>query len=129
EMKEQRPPSGMWSLYKQGGIPPAIRSVFQPRNAQQMAFLRQVMKKKRSETAMETPLAEAEVVVFDLETTGFNAEGGDEILSIGAVAAKGEQIMEEQTFYSLVNPGRPIPPAITELTGIRQAEVEQAPGI
>jgi len=129
-MKERnRPPRGMWSLYKMGGLPPAIHSVFNPQNAQQMAFIRQVMKRQRKDFIMETPLSEVEVVVFDLETTGFHAAGGDEILSFGAIAVKGERIVEEETFYTLVNPERDIPAEIVELTGIRREDAASAPSV
>ncbi|HZG87242.1 exonuclease domain-containing protein [Paenibacillus sp.] len=129
-MKDQnRPPQGMWSLYKMGGITPALNSVFNPQNARQMAFIRQVMKQQRKDFIMDTPLSDIEVVVFDLETTGFNASGGDEILSFGAVAAKGDVIREEETFYTLVNPERPIPANIVELTGITEDDVRGAPSV
>lgn len=128
-MKEpKRPPTGIWSLYKMGGITPAINSVFNPQNAQQMAFIRQVMKRQRKDFVMDTPLADLEIVVFDLETTGFHPGGGDEILSFGAVAVKGETILDDR-FYTLVNPERPIPPAIVELTGIAEADVKDAPSV
>ncbi|HZG75401.1 MAG TPA: exonuclease domain-containing protein [Paenibacillus sp.] len=124
-----RPPTGMWSLYKMGGLTPAINSVFNPQNAQQMAFIRQVMKRQRKDFVMETPLSEVEVVVFDLETTGFHAGGGDEILSFGAIAVKGEDIREAETFYTLVNPERDIPPNIQTLTGITPDDVREAPSV
>jgi DNA polymerase-3 subunit epsilon len=128
-MKEQnRPPTGMWSLYKMGGITPALHSVFHPQNAQQMAFMRQVMKRQRKDFIMDAPLADLELVVFDLETTGFHAGNGDEILSFGAVAVKGEAVQEER-FYTLVNPERSIPPSIVELTGISEADVKDAPSV
>lgn len=129
-MKEnERSRTGMWSLYKMGGLPPAIRSVFKPDSAQQMALIRQVMRRQRNESGLETGLDELEAVVFDLETTGFDAEGGDEILSFGAVAVRGEQIREAETFYMVVNPNRPIPPAIEELTGITRSDTEGAPDV
>ena len=55
-------------------------------------------------------------VVFDLETTGFNAGGSDSIIEIGATKIKNGQIIE--SFDELINPGRPIPKKITELTNI-----------
>lgn len=127
--KQKRPSAGIWNLYKMGGLTPAINSVFNPQNARQMAFMRQMMKEQRKDFIMETPLDDFEVVVFDLETTGFQAGGGDEIMSFGAVAVKGSRILEEESFYTLVDPGRSIPQEITELTGIREEDVKGAPSV
>jgi DNA polymerase III subunit epsilon len=125
----QGTPPGIWSLYRMGGLKPAIRSVVDPQTAQQMAFIRQVMKRQRNMAALETPLTELEAVVFDLETTGFSPGAGDEIISIGAVAVTGERIHEEERFYTVVNPGRTIPSHIVELTGIDAASAADAPAV
>lgn len=65
-------------------------------------------------------------VVVDLETTG-NAwkDGKDKITQIAAVVVEDGEILE--IFSSFVNPERDIPPFITELTGIDEALVKQAP--
>lgn len=124
-----RPPSGMWSLFKMGGVTPALNSMFSPQNARHMAFMRQVMKQQRNDFVMDEPLSEMDVVVFDLETTGFSPNAGDEIISFGAIAVKGHEIRTEETFYSLVNPGRPIPDHIARLTGIEDSAVSAAPSV
>lgn len=130
-MKEPKKPAGlnMWHLYRQGGITPAIASMFDAQNAQQMAFIRSVMKEQRKDSLFEMPLSKLEVVVFDLETTGFSPYHGDEIISFGAVSVIGEEIKEQETFYSLVNPKRKIPLKIEELTGITNEMVEAGPGL
>ncbi|GGD55133.1 3'-5' exonuclease [Paenibacillus nasutitermitis] len=128
-MKEQKGVGRMWHLYKMGGITPAIASMMGAQNAQQMAFIRSMSKEQRKESILDQPLKEMEVIVFDLETTGFYPANGDEILSIGAVTLKGERIMEERSFYSLVKPGRKVPRHITELTGITNEMVEGAPDL
>src|SRR5439155_1651547 len=65
-------------------------------------------------------------VVVDLETTG-GAPDGRGITEIGAVKIRsGEELGE---FATLVNPGGPIPPYITVLTGITEAMVAPAPPI
>ncbi len=56
-----------------------------------------------------------EFVVFDIETTGFNANS-DSIIEIGAVKIKNGEILDK--FDELINPNRPIPKKITELTQI-----------
>ena len=71
-------------------------------------------------------LKEATYVVFDIETTGFS-QTYDEIIEIGAHKVKGGIISE--TFSTFINPGRPIPNKITELTSITDEMVKDAPGI
>jgi DNA polymerase III subunit epsilon len=73
-----------------------------------------------------TPLAEVTFVVLDLETTG-GAPGRDRITEVGAVKYRGGECLG--TFQTLVNPGVPIPPLITVLTGITEAMVAPAPPI
>ncbi|MDD5673599.1 MAG: exonuclease domain-containing protein [Chitinivibrionales bacterium] len=63
-------------------------------------------------------------VAFDLETTGLDHKT-DRITEIGAVVF--EQGREVRDFSTLINPGKPIPMAITELTGITDAAVAGAP--
>jgi len=67
---------------------------------------------------------DAEFVAFDIETTGLNAMN-DRIIEIGAVIIGGGEVKQE--FDIFVNPGMPIPPNITELTGIKDSDVEGAP--
>lgn len=121
------PAGRMWHLYKMGGITPALTSVFNPQSAQQMAFIRQMMKEQRKEALHDIPLQAMETVVFDLETTGFAPYNGDEIISFGGVSMVGGEVKAGNEFYSVVNPKRDIPPHITELTGITNEETAQAP--
>jgi len=65
-------------------------------------------------------------VALDLETTGLDAEH-DAIIEVGAVKFRDDEVLE--TFSTFVNPGRPIPIMITELTGIRDADVAGAPAL
>lgn len=69
-------------------------------------------------------LADAEFVVFDLETTGAKAPPC-RITEIGACRIRGGLITEE--FNTLVDPETPIPPFITGLTGIDDEMVRGAP--
>ncbi len=66
------------------------------------------------------------IVALDIETTGLDPQK-DAITEIGAVRFDGSRI--EGEWSSLVNPGRPIPPFITQLTGITNAMVQGAPRI
>lgn len=63
--------------------------------------------------------------VVDIETTGSNPKNGDEIIEIGIVVLEDERIIEE--FSSYINPGKDIPPFITNLTGITNEDVQDAP--
>jgi DNA polymerase III subunit epsilon len=72
------------------------------------------------------PLSETTFVVVDLETTGGSA-GADAITEIGALKLRGGELLARME--SLVNPGVPIPPMITVLTGITEAMVLPAPRI
>jgi DNA polymerase III subunit epsilon len=71
-------------------------------------------------------LATVTFVVLDLETTGGSPETCA-ITEVGAVKLRGGECLA--TFQTLINPGVPIPPEITYLTGITEALVIPAPRI
>ncbi|WP_084956924.1 DEDD exonuclease domain-containing protein [Thermoactinospora rubra] len=73
-----------------------------------------------------TPLHEVTFVVFDLETTG-GSPAEHAITEVGAVKVRGGEVLGE--FATLVDPGGPIPPFISVLTGITDAMVTAAPRI
>ena len=75
---------------------------------------------------MGTPLNEVTFCIIDFETTGGSADT-DRITEIGAVKYRGGECLG--TFQTLVNPGVPIPPYITMLTGITESMVFPAPRI
>src|SRR5690606_11836377 len=70
-------------------------------------------------------LEECAFAVVDVETTGMRPGDDDRITEIAVVVVQGAR--RELVFDSLVNPGRPIPHRISELTGISQAMVDGAP--
>lgn len=72
---------------------------------------------------MQTP--PPEVIVFDLETTGFSPRW-HEIIQIAA-ARLGPDGATIDTFSTYIRPSRAIPAHITELTGIADADVADAP--
>ncbi len=63
-------------------------------------------------------------VVVDVETTGGKGEH-HRVTEIGAVKVRGGEIVD--SFQTLLNPQRTIPPGISRLTGITPAMVEDAP--
>src|SRR5438067_3395242 len=72
----------------------------------------------------ERPLDRATFVVVDLETTGLRP-GSARICEIGAVRVRELELEEE--FDLLVDPGVPIGPAISALTGLRDADLRGSP--
>jgi DNA polymerase III epsilon subunit family exonuclease len=72
-------------------------------------------------------LSQTTFVVLDLETSGASPKTGSAITEIGAVKVCGGQVLG--TFKTFVNPGTPLPPFITELTGITDEMLIDAPRI
>lgn len=65
-------------------------------------------------------------VVVDLETTGLNPKL-DKIIEIGALKIKDGRV--QSVYETFINPGRMIPQRITEVTGINDDMVKEAPYI
>lgn len=65
-----------------------------------------------------------EYAVIDIETTGGRA-ASDKIIEIAIYVYDGEKIID--SFQSLINPGVPVPPFISRLTGITDEMLRDAP--
>jgi DNA polymerase III subunit epsilon len=70
-------------------------------------------------------LADCAFAVVDVETTGTRASGEDRVTEIAVVVVHGDRT--ELALDSLINPGRPISPQVTALTGITDEMVAGAP--
>ncbi|MFP4687506.1 MAG: PolC-type DNA polymerase III [bacterium] len=63
--------------------------------------------------------------VFDVETTGFSPKKGAELIEIGAIRIENGKLARE--FESFIRPRRGISHKITQLTGIYEEDVFEAP--
>lgn len=77
--------------------------------------------------AEDRDLSAVTFVVLDLETSGAAPQSGSAITEIGAVKVRGGEVIG--TFETFINPGTPISHFITELTGITDEMLADAPSI
>jgi DNA polymerase-3 subunit epsilon len=76
------------------------------------------------DASAEILIEEAELVVFDLETTGLSARR-DRMCEIGAVRVCALAV--DETFETLVDPGVTLPAGVVALTGIDPSDLCRAP--
>lgn len=76
------------------------------------------------DTSADILIEDAELVVFDLETTGLSATR-DRMCEIGAVRVRALAV--DETYETLVDPGVALPAGIATLTGIRPSDLRGAP--
>lgn len=74
---------------------------------------------------MSIDLSQTTFVIVDLETTGASPKKGSSITEIGAIKVKTGAVIDQ--FESFVNPLAPIPEYITDLTGITNEMLKNAP--
>lgn len=66
------------------------------------------------------------LVALDFETTGLDPKR-DDVLSVGAVGIQGGRVRLGDSLYRVVDPGRPVPPDVVRIHGIRPADLLHAP--
>ena len=71
-----------------------------------------------------TPLAEAEFVVVDIETTGLKP-WRHRVLEVAALRLVGGRVVD--AYAVLVNPGRRLPGYLRDLMGLAESDLEEAP--
>jgi DNA polymerase III subunit epsilon len=79
----------------------------------------------RMAISLLSKLADVPLVFLDVETTGSSPAYGDRVTEVACLRIERGQITDE--YARLVNPGRPIWPGITALTGISNEMVADAP--
>lgn len=126
-MNRWNPFNRLWALTRESRLPASLSSAVSQHDPHHLAYLRSLAKDMKSGSKMEIPLQELEVVVVDLETTGFHPQQGDEIIAIGAVAMRGANVLPKESFSTLVQCGRNIPAHIEALTGITDDALVKAP--
>jgi DNA polymerase-3 subunit epsilon len=111
-------------------IPQARRVVRRPKPiARAVVYDFDLLSKARNAKVQDARLEDLTYVVFDTETTGLLPGQGDEIVQIAAVRIVNGRRVEGEVFDTLVNPRRPIPLSSTEVHGITEAMVQDAPMI
>ncbi|MCB1822999.1 MAG: 3'-5' exonuclease, partial [Candidatus Competibacteraceae bacterium] len=99
-----------------------------PPIARKVVYDFDLLSKARNAAVADTPLSSLTFVVFDTETTGLSP-ATDEIVQIAGVRLVNGKRVETEVFDTLVNPGRGIPPASTDVHGINDSMVVGAPDI
>ncbi|MDF0725613.1 3'-5' exonuclease [Cytobacillus sp. S13-E01] len=96
------------------------------RNAKQhpsYATLMQTLKNYQPTAIDNKELADCTFTIFDLETTGFFPELGDEIISIGAVKVKHSQVQYSNSFYKVISPLQTVTKSTKRFTGLKKKEI------
>src|SRR5262245_14659963 len=71
------------------------------------------------------PLISLEAVALDTETTGLDARTA-RVVEIAALKLRGDQIIADELFERLVNPGIAIPPSAAAIHGLTDVDLQHA---
>ncbi|ENH96311.1 hypothetical protein J416_11457 [Gracilibacillus halophilus YIM-C55.5] len=91
-----------------------------------IAYVRNLQRELKKRDVLNIPFEQLQVVVFDIETTGFYPYNGDRMLSIGAVKVHGHEIREDDLFYKTIYSDQALSDEIQSLTGITYEELQRA---
>ncbi len=106
---------------------PAVWTMLLRQTLQSSSLFEQVDEQHWSLSAWRSTqlsLDEVEFVVLDTETTGLRP-GPNRVIEIAGIRLRGGEVID--SFQSLVNPNRRLPPFIVQFTGITQEMVAGAP--
>jgi len=110
-----------------------IRSIGQadlPHSFQQEYRIRSLLKEnsQRRRVYLQNSLIDSEYIVLDTETTGFNPEKGDQVISLAALKVSRGRILPT-VFFTYIKPRNTIkiPQSVTELTKIDESVLFDAP--
>ncbi|MDA5558540.1 3'-5' exonuclease [Shimia sp. MMG029] len=97
-----------------------------PDEARPLTFDFELLSEQPTSDLSELPLEQISFVVFDCETTGLLPHK-DELVQLGAVRVRRNQIIKGEQIDRLINPDRPIPATSTRVHHITDAMVAGAP--
>lgn len=97
-----------------------------PDAARPLVYDFDLMGKRTSPDTWDAQLRDLTFVVFDSETTGLDPKT-DDVVQLGAVRVVNGKVIAAETFETLVDPGRPIPPGATKVHRITDKMVADAP--
>lgn len=98
----------------------------EPTDARPLTYDFDLLNTPQSKTLSDTSLRDLVYVVFDTETTGLDPVT-DKVVQLGAVRVVNGKVVKGEVFETLVNPGIPIPKRSTDVHGIDNAMVADAP--
>ncbi|MFO7931600.1 MAG: exonuclease domain-containing protein [Desulfosalsimonas sp.] len=112
------------------GFDPKMQGPASLRNSRPCTYDFQLLYRQQKGSPLDhRRLSELTFTVFDLETTGLDPLGGDEIVSISGVRIFNSRIVPGESFNRLVNPNRSIGHESTRVHGITDEMVKNEPGI